>query len=369
MKVCLRRGYHHVFDDLIKYPPSNVEYTIPKFSSSHGQSGVSNVLKRRLWRLYANTLNRPNEIRVNCPEDASLIHSNSGFLIKNDKPWVTDVEHAASFVGFEVGRLEKVRPVVEQYLTSKNCKKVMPWTKAGEKSIKSSLSWNKIKDKVEVVYPAMTPLKVKKKKHEGVNLLFVSYRFFSKGGKELLEAADKLKDKYDFNLTIVSEVPESYQKKYPDFEYQKPNLPRSVVLNKYFANADAFVLPSYMDTFGMVYLEAMSAGIPIVSTNVFALPEMIGKAGLYVDPGKYSWYGKDNLFNWKSWDYVSKKWETDSKPKITNQLVTQLSKIIESKSLRNRLAKTGKKEIGKGKFSIETRNKKLKRIYEEASKN
>jgi len=35
-------------------------------------------------------------------------------MIKNKFPWVIDTEHAASFVGFEAGRLEKVRKQVEK---------------------------------------------------------------------------------------------------------------------------------------------------------------------------------------------------------------------------------------------------------------
>jgi hypothetical protein len=66
MKVCLRRGYHHVFDDLVEHPPKGVEYTIPKMTSSRGQSGLINVVKRKGWRLYSNVLKRPNIVNVDC---------------------------------------------------------------------------------------------------------------------------------------------------------------------------------------------------------------------------------------------------------------------------------------------------------------
>lgn len=368
IRVCLRKGYHHAFDDLIMHPPAGVKYTIPKFVSSGGQFGFMNVLKRKMWRTYSNLTGKPNMLKLKCGPNIDLIHSTGGFLIKNEMPWVVELEHASSFVGFEAGKLEKVRHTVEKYLSSKYCKKIVPWTKAGEKSLYSALNVHNFENKIEVVYPAMAPLNVKKKKHKELNFLFVSYGFFNKGGKEVLEACDALSKKYDFKLTMISEVPEEYKKKYPQFTYNKP-LPRSVILKDYFSTADIFVLPSYMDTFGMVYLEAMSAGIPILASNVFALPEILKEAGLLVDVGKYSWYGKDYLFAWKSWSQLEELLRKDNKPQIVNQLIKHLSRLIEDSSLRKKLGKAGRREISKGKFSIVQRNKQLKRIYEEAMKN
>lgn len=50
--------------------------------------------------------------------------------------------------------------------------------------------------------------------------------------------------------------------------------------------ADIFVLPSFKETFGIVFLEAMHYGLPIITTNVSAMPELIeeGRNGLLVPP-------------------------------------------------------------------------------------
>jgi len=50
---------------------------------------------------------------------------------------------------------------------------------------------------------------------------------------------------------------------------------------------------------------------------------------------------------------------------LVDQLVNKLGCLIEDSKLRKRFAKEGKREIERGKFSIEQRNKKLKKIYEE----
>jgi len=50
------------------------------------------------------------------------------------------------------------------------------------------------------------------------------------------------------------------------------------------AGAKAFVLPSLWEGFGMTALEAMACGVPTVVSNVSSLPEVVGKAGLLIDP-------------------------------------------------------------------------------------
>lgn len=51
------------------------------------------------------------------------------------------------------------------------------------------------------------------------------------------------------------------------------------------AGARAMVYPSLYEGFGLPVLEAMACGVPAITSNVSSLPEVVGDAGIMVDPG------------------------------------------------------------------------------------
>lgn len=51
-----------------------------------------------------------------------------------------------------------------------------------------------------------------------------------------------------------------------------------------YSGATYFAYPSIMEGFGLPILEAMSAGCPVLTSNISSMPEVAGEAAVYVDP-------------------------------------------------------------------------------------
>jgi glycosyltransferase involved in cell wall biosynthesis len=51
-----------------------------------------------------------------------------------------------------------------------------------------------------------------------------------------------------------------------------------------YEGASVLVLPSFEEGFGLTALEAMATGVPVVASGRGALPELVGDAGLLIDP-------------------------------------------------------------------------------------
>ncbi len=55
-------------------------------------------------------------------------------------------------------------------------------------------------------------------------------------------------------------------------------------LAQYYSRASIFAFPSLDEGFGMPILEAMQAGVPVITSNRSAMPEVAGDAAMLIDP-------------------------------------------------------------------------------------
>lgn len=360
LKVLLKRTpksvFHSAYQELINYPPDNCVFLSDLETLTDRISGAAT---------YYGGL--PN-IGIST-ETADLIHSHQ-MILHTKVPWLVDFEHADALMHFRKNLIYRLnKRIILKYLSSSYCKKIMPWSNAAKKSLERTIGISNIEKKIEVVYPAMHNETFKKLKNDKISLLFVGIRFIEKGGLEVLDAFEVLNKKYDdLELIIISKIPKYLEAKYANYKNVKlikPDLSRDVLFKNYYLNSNIFVFPTHIDSFGMVLLEAKCAGLPIVTTDIYAMPEIVddGINGFLL-PASVSQY---NNFDIKCGTDVIIEALKKGKEKLTTiKLIEKLSLLIEDTRMRDDMGKAGKKQIESGKFSIIERNKRLSEIYDNA---
>ena len=107
-------------------------------------------------------------------------------------------------------------------------------------------------------------------------------------------------------------------------------------LSKLYSLALSLVHPSKMEGFGLTGLEAMSVGLPVISSNASCLPEVYGDACLYFDPNS------------------------------KEDLIAKIEQLIQDIALRHKLSAAG--PIQAKKYSWKKMTKETLNIYHEFSK-
>ena len=162
------------------------------------------------------------------------------------------------------------------------------------------------------------------KKSKKIRLLFVGPLEERKGIKYLIEAFALVKNEHK-NVELVLLGSGSQEKKLKEL-VNKLNLTEFVEFAgyidgwssdfvDYYNSSDIFVFPSLKEGFGMVIVEAMACGLPVISTNTSAIPEVVGDAGILVEP------------------------------RNSQALVNAIILLIEDEKLRNKLSERGRKRV------------------------
>jgi glycosyltransferase involved in cell wall biosynthesis len=193
------------------------------------------------------------------------------------------------------------------------------------------------------------------------------------GGKEALQAFTILNIKYsNLEMVIRAKLPSHIRSKYAgltNLKVVEEILPWQL-LEQEFKQADIFIFPSHL-LHNTVVLEAMSYELPVVTTYIGA------SGGEYMEdsitgfvaasPEKMPYF-LDNFI--LTSETIHRNWLVKSSqsvdPKVVDELVTKTGLLIENPDLRRKMGKAARWEVDHGRFSIEKRNERLKRIFDEA---
>ena len=137
-----------------------------------------------------------------------------------------------------------------------------------------------------------------------------------------------------------------------------------------FAGSHLLIFPSHMDTFGFVVLEAMSQGMPVLSTSHFAVPELVQHdvSGLLVE-GENLLYGEDGLCRFPHTlppPSAFRRALASPSAAYVERLAGALARLAEERNLHERLAAGAYASVTEGHLSVGRRREALGRVYRDA---
>ena len=159
-------------------------------------------------------------------------------------------------------------------------------------------------------------------KHKGFDLLIKAFNLFSKNNE-------------DWILDIVGEGPEEnlYHELISKYHLEKRVLihPFTNNVQDYYSNAQIYVLSSRWEGFGLVLVEAMAHGLPVISSDLPTSKEIMGDFSMYFKNGDI------NDLAQKLEEATQMDWESKSEEALkiaqrfdVKQIVEQWKQLIES---------------------------------------
>ena len=376
---------HSYLKELIRYPPDGYEFITHETALDRSVLEPllnSNVVYFALQRNLLEKLIPMHLVKSyierflkKAPPDAALTYS-YGHPIFRKEPWVVEVEWATQLTGFSAAHLRRYKGILEKVLASTHCKKIICWCELCRNTVLAGMDCSQFRHKIEVVPHAVAKKEFTKVYNDDkVRLLFVGSanipgEFDLKGGKEALEAFRLLTNKYDnLEMVVRSDVPPSIKREYegmPGLKIIEGTLPQKL-LEREFLSADIFLVPGHHTPF-MVLLDAMSYELPIVTTDAYANGEIVanGVTGFVIPAsGSVPYYVSKFIPNGRSRRFRKAIKELDHQ--VLHAVVDRTSILIENPELRRQMGHAGRWEVEHGRFSIERRNEKLKRVFDEAT--
>ncbi len=189
-----------------------------------------------------------------------------------------------------------------------------------------------------------TNLKEKMRLQDHRLILYVGRLYKDKGVEYLIKAVKTVKNEHpDVKLVIAGAGPERGNL---ELQVDRLNLQGSVLfvgsfphqkIHELYNVCDVFVLPSLIEPFGMVLIEAMACGKPIIGSRVGGIVDI-------VEDGTNGFLAQ---------------------PKDSHQLAIKIEMLLADKKLRRELGSNGRKRV-ENTFSYKAIAEKAVKIYEKA---
>lgn len=375
---------HSLYRELVGCPPPGYEFvssprSLDRIFQLASRVRFSYALEQRLLSPHVPLVLAKSYLEryLKKPPPGTALTYACEHLVFRDEDWVVGLGGATELVGGAGRHVRRFKELIEGRLASHRCKGIICYYAAAKRSLEVGLDCTRFANKLFVVPFAVRSKQFRKShEHPGVRLLFVGSinipgQFEIKGGKEAVEAFCLLSQRYEgLEMVVRSDMPPALKKRYqgiPNLRIIDRLLSREE-LEREFLAADIFLLPAHC-TVGMAMLDAMSYELPVVTTDVYANPEIVqdGVTGFLVRHAeKVPFYDEKGLpVSMFTPTFSHAIRNTDRR--LVGDVDRKTSILIENPDLRKRMGAAGRREIEEGRFSIARRNRQLKEILDRAT--
>lgn len=212
-------------------------------------------------------------------------------------PFITDLDNPYALTGYNARAMALYRGLLGRLLASERCREIRCLSEACRRGLEG-LFGAAVAAKARVHYPRLAKaVEVAKPPDDGCRFLFVATQFEIKGGAALLRAFARVRARAPAaRLDMVTHLPPAHAalaQARAGLAVHPADLAREEVAARFLAKADVLVHPTYVESFGMVVLEALAHGLAVIATDVYALPEMVrdGVNGRLLAPPISLWDG------------------------------------------------------------------------------
>lgn len=324
------RGGEGAYVNLIRtHPPDGVDYTSPGGFHTSAPGARCNVA----WEVALNRFVHPRTIpdmgfrafRVTGDFDLVHVHAHRVHLGRlGDKPLVmSEGSSSAVYLGDYLGwddakiadgygrarRWYRALRIHDRLLAIERVNRAYVFS---EWARQLNIRWGADASKLDVLAPGF-PVRepVERAGRTRFSFLFIGTDFERKGGFDVVEAFERLtRERDDVRLVVAGSDPWTPN---PDRSIHAwvseerqarvlatireladrgliehmPLVPAETLHSEVYPHADAFVMPTLAEGFGFTNVEAMSYGLPVVSSTFGPIPEIVehGDTGLLVEPG------------------------------------------------------------------------------------
>lgn len=374
---------HSILRSLLEDPPEGYE-VVGGLSFWDRAIALVSSSNRVYYRLHRSILRKVLPVHLlkslvesvaqRLPPDIGLVYA-WGHVVFRKVPWVVEMEWVTQLVDYRLSSFYRWRGLLEDRLVSSYCRRIVCRSEFNRNHIMRNLGAGRLDDKCVVIPQTVRPKQFFRARKSGrTRILYVGSSdvpggFEQKGGHVLLEAFRHLREQVpSVELVLRSDVPPPLLacRNIPGVRLIEQPISQAE-LEREFTDADIFAIPAHSTP--TVILEAMSYGLPVVTTDVYENAEIIrdGVTGLLIPRSRFVRYFADEGRLMPDFDhpgYYNGISTLDQE--MVGALVNRLRLLVKNPVLRRSLGRAAKREIDVGRFSLKRRNDLLGKAFDAA---